>query len=1254
MSRSPRLAAEKVATRSVLLRPGRSSASIARLLLGLATAATIFSIALFVHQAESAIYQQPQQDPFTLAGRVVTTFGAPVAGVTITFTRVLGEGAIPAAAQTDAGGNWSQTGFRAGTVYRVTPSRAGMVFNPATRDAANTIADLGFQATFDPFAAGGRVITTFGAPVAGVTLNFSRVSGNGELPAPAQTGANGDWSRTGFRAGTTYRVTPSRSDLVFIPPSHDFNGPVGDINFQSLMEPFSVSGRVINPAGGAIAGATITFTLVTGSGDVPAPVQSDNDGNWGQNGFRTGSVYRITPSRAGLDFIPPSFDVRGTITDVKFIGAPGTAPPPPTDGRPLLTITSPPNGSIINTPILTVRGTVNPANAQVTVNGVAATVSNGQFVADNVTLPREGVNLITAIGTAANGTSQAGITVSLDLTPPTVIIDSPPSGFVTPDETIAVAGMVSDVITPNPAVRVNGVDAQVNNGAFIAMGVRLNPGQNRITASARDSIGNVGTATISVTRAAQPGLRLLIETGQAQSGPINSALPTPLGVRLVDGDGAAVANRELLFQVARGDGVLRNSPPQPNQTGARNLALRTDASGRATALFTLGSRTGAGANRVQVTIAGGLSFVEFCATAASGAPNRITIIPMSDQQTGEVNRPLADSFTAVVSDAQGNGVAGVAVSFRVTEGGGNLNGAQSQTVNTDAQGFARALLTLGPNPGTLNNAVAASFQGQTDPPAVFSASARVPGPPANTSFTGLVLDNGDRPLRNARALILGSNRSAFTDAQGRFTITNVPPGAQRLFIEGEPIIDSLGRIFPDLEFDVNVISGVPNSLTTPIYLPPLAVDPQSVVMIRGPVTSQIVLRMPGVPEGTLTLLPGTVVRNANGPASDSNPITVRLSRVNNDRVPMPPPNGSLFMLAGTVQPAGVLFDPPAAICVPNAGMPPGAQVDIFSFDHDVGQFLSIGMATVSEDGSVLCSNPGFGIRKAGWWGCSPPRPPTTDPRNCRVMIVSANIAEDSIRTQLSPNGCTGAFTLELIGAQGNVTLVSAERGADTYDDSFNIRGLPEQTFTQVRATWVIAGNQRSQTVQSRFNHAFQNLGQYRHSQYNTPDESDSSCGGSAVNVCFNIRSTFPPPDFRRMCTYEQGTMASIFKRQVDLNGSGRSVGHGNVQPEGDCSNPPGALCQGRSVYRANTTIRPSCSGGTLGNNTVAVGDGGPVACGDRIVLIGLGRTRGGTVKTATDRCPACTGRRQIDNYTTDGRCTGVPDLGNFITIKLLD
>ena len=45
---------------------------------------------------------------------------------------------------------------------------------------------------------------------------------------------------------------------------------------------------------------------------------------------------------------------------------------------------------------------------------------------------------------------------------------------------------------------------------------------------------------------------------------------------------------------------------------------------------------------------------------------------------------------------------------------------------------------------------------------------------------------------------------------------------------------------------------------------------------------------------------------------------------------------------------------------------PGAPTELYSFDHDLGQFVSIGTGTVTADGTTIASDPGVGVVKAGW------------------------------------------------------------------------------------------------------------------------------------------------------------------------------------------------------------------------------------------------------------------------------------------------
>ena len=93
---------------------------------------------------------------------------------------------------------------------------------------------------------------------------------------------------------------------------------------------------------------------------------------------------------------------------------------------------------------------------------------------------------------------------------------------------------------------------------------------------------------------------------------------------------------------------------------------------------------------------------------ASGAtvpvvPTQTLTLVSGSGQTGTVAKALASPFTVKMSDASGNPVSGVTVTFAVTAGGGTL----SATSVTTVQGLASTTLTLGPNAGA-NTVVATS------------------------------------------------------------------------------------------------------------------------------------------------------------------------------------------------------------------------------------------------------------------------------------------------------------------------------------------------------------------------------------------------------------------------------------------------------------------------------------------------------------------------------------------------------------------
>jgi len=107
-----------------------------------------------------------------------------------------------------------------------------------------------------------------------------------------------------------------------------------------------------------------------------------------------------------------------------------------------------------------------------------------------------------------------------------------------------------------------------------------------------------------------------------------------------------------------------------------------------------------------------------CGEDGTGPPTATTISGVSgDEQIAVVGSALPAPFAVRVTDAQGNAVSGVDVTWAVTAGGGTLSATSTQT---DSQGQASVTLTLGPTVGT--NTVTASSTGLSGSPVVFNAT----------------------------------------------------------------------------------------------------------------------------------------------------------------------------------------------------------------------------------------------------------------------------------------------------------------------------------------------------------------------------------------------------------------------------------------------------------------------------------------------------------------------------------------------------
>lgn len=625
-----------------------------------------------------------------------------------------------------------------------------------------------------------------------------------------------------------------------------------------------------------------------------------------------------------------------------------------------------------NESMLEVSGTVPVAVLSVTVDGVEAVLEGSVFTASQVPL-REGNNIITVVTEDIRGrVSTASVQVTLDTTPPRVAILTPGDDTVVTTPTITVTGMINDVVVgtvngEQGRVTVNGLEAEVANRNFMVTEVPLVPGRNVLTVVGMDQAGNMATAQVTVTFDAMPGVpQIHLVSGNNQSGAIGTPLSAPLVVSLTDGAGAPVAGEMVIFRVRQSNGTLTG-----DMTGMGVSAVMSNAAGQGEVMWTLGNRAGAGNNVVEATAVGFAGSAVFTAMASPGEAAHI-VVDAGNNQVGVVGQPLPHPLIAVVTDEGHNRLGNVPVTFTVSQGGGSFNGQSSLTVNTDSDGRALATFILGPESGFDNHMVTADFAGNTAMPVVFVASGRIAGDPSATRLHGVVLDNSNLPIPGVTIRLLETTFETRTDAQGQFVLEGVPVGEVLLLADGRTA--ERPGTWPTLEFELVTIAGQNNTLGMPIYLLPL--DMPNAIFVDA--QSGGTLTLPQVPGFSLTVLPGSATFPGGSTAGE-----ISVTVVHPDKIPMLPNFGQQPRFVVTVQPPGVLFNPPAPFTLPNAdGLAPREVVELYSFDHDMGQFVSIGTGTVSNDGTIVRSDPGVGIIKGGWHCGGNPAPFGTCEHEC--------------------------------------------------------------------------------------------------------------------------------------------------------------------------------------------------------------------------------------------------------------------------------
>jgi cysteine-rich repeat protein len=218
-----------------------------------------------------------------------------------------------------------------------------------------------------------------------------------------------------------------------------------------------------------------------------------------------------------------------------------------------------------------------------------------------------------------------------------------------------------------------------------------------------------------------------------------------------------------------------------------------------------------------------------------------------------------------------------------------------------------------------------------------------------------------------------------TDALGNFRLEPAPAGRFFVHIDGRTATAELpeGAYYP---FVGKAWESVPGTETNigEVYLPLVEAGTLQPV-------SQVQDTDIGFPPSVLEDFPEFADVQVTVPADSlfSDDGTrggmVGIAPVPPDRLPGQLPPGLNFPLVITVQTDGATnFDVPVPACFPNLPdadtgqpLPAGSESALFSFNHDTGRFEVVGEMTVSEDGLMVCTDPGVGILAPGWHGTQP-------------------------------------------------------------------------------------------------------------------------------------------------------------------------------------------------------------------------------------------------------------------------------------------
>jgi len=243
---------------------------------------------------------------------------------------------------------------------------------------------------------------------------------------------------------------------------------------------------------------------------------------------------------------------------------------------------------------------------------------------------------------------------------------------------------------------------------------------------------------------------IVVAGGDEQTAETGSVVPTAPEVRLTAASGVGVAGVRVQFAVTSGGGSVQNATVTTNTSGVASAGT-----------WTLGS-TGPQALRAT---ASGVGSVDFTATATAPPPVATAIAATAGNgQTATTSTSVGTPPSVRVTDGNGDGMAGVSVTFAVTAGGGAVS---SAVRSTNSSGVATVgSWTLGASAGTNTLTATASGSGIAGNPISFNATATAGGGGGGGGGSGSAFDIEIR--YNPGSSPTSAQGSAFSQAESQW------------------------------------------------------------------------------------------------------------------------------------------------------------------------------------------------------------------------------------------------------------------------------------------------------------------------------------------------------------------------------------------------------------------------------------------------------------------------------------------------------